>query len=76
MNNNSQTNTTMDLIYDLLQNVPDIDDQFRNLSKTKLLENISIVIFNKGKHFLKHILSKIRYSKNPDYTIILIINFP
>jgi len=59
--------TTLDLINDLLQNVPDIDDQFKNLSKTKLLENISLNIFNKGKHFLKHILSKIRNSNNPDY---------
>lgn len=67
MNINSHTNTTLDLINDLLQNVPEIDDQFKNLSKTKLLENISIMIFNKGKHFLKHILSKIRNLNNPDY---------
>ncbi len=59
--------TTIDLINDLLQNVPDFDDLFRNLSKTKLLESISIIIFNKGKHFLKHILSKIRNSNNPNY---------
>lgn len=67
MNNNSHTNTTLDLINDLLQNVPDIDDQLKNLSKTKLLENISVMIFNKGKHFIKHILSKIRNPNNPDY---------
>jgi transposase len=67
MNNNRHTNTTLDLINDLLQNVPDIDYQLRNLSNTKLLENISIMIFNKGKHFLKHILSKIRNPNNPDY---------
>jgi len=67
MNNNSHTNTTLDLINDLLQNVPDIDYQLKNLSKTKLLESISVMIFNKGKHFLKHILSKIRNPNNPDY---------
>ena len=59
--------TTLDLINDLLQIVPDIDDQFKDLSKTKLLENISNIIFSKGKQFLKHILSKIRNSNNPDY---------
>jgi len=63
--NNSYT--TSDLINNLLQTVPDIDDQFKNLSKTKLLENISTIIFSKGKHFLKHILSKIRNSNNSDY---------
>ena len=59
--------TTMELINDFLQIAPDIDDQFKNLSKTILLETISTMIFDKGKHFLKHIISKIRNSKNPDY---------
>ena len=59
--------STLDLINDLLQIFPDIDDKLKNLSKTKLLEDISIIIFSKRKHFLKHILSKIRNSNNPDY---------
>lgn len=59
--------TTTDLINDLLQIIPHIDNLFKNLSKTKLLENISVIIFNKGKHFLKHIISKIQNSNNPDY---------
>lgn len=59
--------STLEFINDLLTEIPKIYGQFRNLSKTTLMENLSVDFFNKGKHFLKHILSKIRNKNNPDY---------
>ncbi len=63
----NESYSTLEFINDLLIEMPNIYDQFQNLSKTNLMEKLSVTIFNKGNHFLKHILSRIRNKNHPDY---------
>jgi len=62
-----QSYSTLELIEDLLREISKINKHFGSFSKTKLMEEVSVKIFDKGKNFLKHILSKIRNPSNPNY---------
>ena len=61
--------STLDFINDLLIEIPKVYEKYQNLSNSDLLERLSIDIFKKGRHFLKHILSRIRDKNNPDYNL-------
>ena len=71
MSKNNRSYSTLDFIKEMLVEITKINNKFNNLSKTKLMEEVSVIIFKKGKNFLKHILSKIRNPKdsnfNPNY---------
>ncbi|KKN00365.1 hypothetical protein LCGC14_1138560 [marine sediment metagenome] len=64
---NKEYYSTLKFINDILIKIAKIYEQFHNLSKTKLMEKLSVEFFNKGKHFLKHLLSRIRNKNHPDY---------
>ena len=59
--------STLVFINDLLIETPKNYENYQSLSYSDILERQSVNFFNNGKHFLKHILSRIRNKNNPDY---------